>query len=370
MAANSYQNTFEDHTTESIQDTFHFDSNQFLIPDEGEGAPLDYEDLFSMLNQPAAQGSWGSSGIEHPIQSTGSEVVIASSSVPQAASSPPLQSQQQQQHKQQVQRSVFKSSRDITFKRSRDGGSGRSKQHQLKELEALAAKKNEDLERLMQENDELKFRSQILEKVVQMREYQLKVLRGPPQGRPQFWGVLSTAGTQHYDAAAAGAASADVGQEARCATAGMMWQCPNAAAAAPALCGNGIPPASMAIKMASCGCLLPCSEWSLSVEDRERFRSLGKAQLMEGWKHFLSEVSVPLLVFESNDEDERAAACIRELALEATHMFKHASLLAPDTVMVASQAGCESKTSPQTNWVKHLMDREQGDHLCLLLSSS
>ncbi len=52
---------------------------------------------------------------------------------------------------------------------NRCGRCGRCLQNQLKELEALAAEKSQHLERLVQENNELKFRSHILEKVVQVR---------------------------------------------------------------------------------------------------------------------------------------------------------------------------------------------------------
>lgn len=84
-----------------------------------------------------------------------------------------------------------------------------------------------------------------------------------------------------------------------------------------------------------------------------RFRSVTKTQLADGWKHFLSEVAVPLLALESNGQDEQAAIHIRQLSGEATYLMKHAGLLAPDTFMVVSQV-C-------IIWVKE----GRGRYLCL-----
>jgi hypothetical protein len=70
-----------------------------------------------------------------------------------------------------------------------------------------------------------------------------------------------------------------------------------------------------------------------------RFRSVTKTQILEGWKHFLSEVAVPLLALETNSEDEQAAARIRQLAAEASHLMKYSGMFAPDTYMVAAQVG-------------------------------
>ncbi|GLC35202.1 hypothetical protein PLESTM_000290400 [Pleodorina starrii] len=319
--------TFDGFTQASIQDTFHFDTNQFLIPVDGECAPFDYDDLFSLLNQPAnnpiPSNGGGSSEEAPPQRSADSDGWAASPAPAPAVTSAPLR----QPSEPHPEPKPSKASRDLTSKR----------QLQVKELEALAAKKVEDLERLQQENSRLKFQSQILEKVVQMREQQLKIMRGQPEDLPQYWGCRAH---QPLDGAAATSSAAAAGAGA----------CPRAAAgeASGGHCGGGGGVSAVAeVRMASAGCLLASSRGgvslSLSAEDRERFRSLGKSQLMDGWKHFLSEVAVPLLALESNGEDEQAAARIRQLATEATHLFKHASLLAPDTVMKVSQTHLETE---------------------------
>ncbi|EFJ51261.1 hypothetical protein VOLCADRAFT_120496 [Volvox carteri f. nagariensis] len=399
----------------AIQDTFHFDTNQFLTPVDGDNALLDYDDLFSMLQQPDAQGSGGSSGSAFP--SAGSDGWAGPPIPVQPVAATPGQYPKPQQLKQpqpQISKQV-KPSRDATSKRSRDAVSGKSKQHQMKDLEAIAAKKSQDLKRLMLENQELKFRSQILEKVIQMRDYQLKVMRGLPEDLPQYWGAGKPAatttttttttttqapagkpppvsaatqapaaaapGTPPQEAPAPGGVGVGVGIGGTRGGAGgcsgggggASWSggattaetaAPAPAAAAVAAAGvsdsnehgnggNGGYTAVEALRMSSCSCLLRASGGHLSAADRERFRSLQKGQLMAGWKHYLSEVAVPLLALESNGQDERAAASVLQLAGEATHMLKHASLLAPDTLMVVTQTHLETEvlTAPDpSHW--------------------
>lgn len=70
-----------------------------------------------------------------------------------------------------------------------------------------------------------------------------------------------------------------------------------------------------------------------------RFRNLGKGQLIESWKNFLSDVAVPLLALETDPRDEAAAAQLAAAAAQAAYLIKGASLLAPDTLATAMQVG-------------------------------
>lgn len=107
-----------------IQDAFHFDTNQFLVPEDGESALLDYDDLFSLLNQPAEPGGGGSNGGEPPAHITDSDGFAASAAPPQATPGPARQSILTAQ---QLEPKALKSSRDLISKRSRDGSTARSK---------------------------------------------------------------------------------------------------------------------------------------------------------------------------------------------------------------------------------------------------
>ncbi|KXZ45487.1 hypothetical protein GPECTOR_54g228 [Gonium pectorale] len=264
----------------SVFDALHLNNNNFLKPDgSGELPPIDYEDLLSLF----AEGA-----VQFP------------------APSQPVS---------QAKRTDVKSVRDAS-KRVRD--TTKNKTEQLKELEALAAEKGAELERLAAENANMKFKQRLLERVVQMQDHQLKLMRGTGEELPQPW----------CDAQARSAAATTCAADSsRC---GMPYHAGGLTAAA-------------AVRVMTPGCLLASPDVTLPPLDRERFRSLGKSKLLEGWKHFLSEVSAPLLSLETNPEDEEAAGRLRQLAAEATFMFKHASLLAPDTVMLATETNLETE---------------------------
>ena len=133
MAALGYVGAFEGATLASIQETFHFDTNQFLAPDDGECPPLDYDELFSILRAPVAVGSGQSSGDALPLQSSNSGGGVASpapvfskaTSASQAAAVGP--SAKPHAAAAQPTQAESKSAKDASFKRVRSTNNGKNK---------------------------------------------------------------------------------------------------------------------------------------------------------------------------------------------------------------------------------------------------
>ncbi|KAG2454024.1 hypothetical protein HYH02_001065 [Chlamydomonas schloesseri] len=380
---------------------FHFESNPFL--NEGGASAVDFADLFRLLkddggagglehlgtagngidipqgsdglaDSPASSTAWVASptpaGAPLPVAPGGDTASLVPPAFAPAAGAP---------SGRQAARSDTKAATD-TAKRSREAAQApKSKQHQLKELEALAAQKQEEMERLLRTNSELKFRHAILERVVHMRDHQLKVMRGNatggavvgpgstvPWAQPQSGttscsggasgGVCSgggVPGTPQDSAASDGCGNSAVGAGAGAGAAAGAEACTGAGMAQDGGCGaagvagngNGSGSAVELVRGRGCGTLLAPAAGPLPDAERERFRGLGKGMLVESWKNYLSDVAVPLLALESDPRDEAAAAALAQSAAQAAYLLKHASLLAPDTLAAAMQTHLETETS-------------------------
>lgn len=216
-------------------------------------------------------------------------------------------------------------------KRVRDNNS--NKQAKLKELETIAAQKAEEMARLLQQNQDLKFKHSILEKVVALRTNQLNVLRSghgdpaPLPPPPTLSGVDS--GCPSSAASAAG----------------------NAAAAAagprhPPPVPGGLPPGQVAagvrLPLDRCASGVPHYVRSMPPVDKEKYRSMGKLQVLEAWKHFLSDASQAMLALEANPEDDEAASVMQQAVAEVVSLLRYCSLLAPDTYLAVMQTHLET----------------------------
>eukprot|EP00198_Chlamydomonas_reinhardtii_P005343 XP_001694679.1 predicted protein [Chlamydomonas reinhardtii] len=204
-----------------------------------------------------------------------------------------------------------------------------AQQNQLKELEALAAQKAEEVERLLRQNSELKFRHSILQKVVNMRDHQLKVMRGPGSGAfggPGYtvpWGGAN--GAQQQQPAAPSCSGASGTNGGVCGGGGG---------------GSGGAPGTPQNPAASDG----CGTWAAGEAAGEvAGAGAGPDGGCKSWKNFLSDVAVPLLALETDPRDEAAAAQLAAAAAQAAYLIKGASLLAPDTLATAMQIHLESE---------------------------
>ncbi|GFR45259.1 hypothetical protein Agub_g6365 [Astrephomene gubernaculifera] len=384
------------HNAAAIQQAFNFNTNNFLLP-VGDEHALDYDDLFAFLTDGGS-----SSGVAVSDRAPDSGDVVAQPALTERSpvlshQLPPVPAQHRAEAPNpQPKKADTKANRDAVSKRVRgDANTSKNKQqNQVKELEALAAQKIADLERLVRENNELKYRQELLEKVVQLRDCQLRVLRGQHE-LPMPWctaqneacsqlaeaGPCQPAGSSGSSTSSGGCGSGrsvaaalrvpgaaclltspcvklppvDRERRERC-RAGLKSKLGNVSHKGhfwPRLGGGAR--GGKAAAVCAAGCYpLPATQGAVEAAMRYptqapsypiylRFRSMGKLQLMEGWKHFLSEVATPLLALECNPADEAAAVQLRQLAAEATYLFKHTSFFAPDTFMMAQQTHLETE---------------------------
>ncbi|KAG2499568.1 hypothetical protein HYH03_002513 [Edaphochlamys debaryana] len=318
-----------------------------------DGSEVNYAELFSLLEGDAYMGdedaAAATSSGSHPISpqgSAGSPLVVPASTpippllpVPAPSTTGPAPSSKRTsrggQRAADRDRDTARDTGVDTSKRTREGGATAAakggKQAQVKELEAIAAQKSADLERLQRENEELKFKQKLLEKVVVVRDHQLKVMKGHLELLPQPWCNQQQPGVS---ACSAGGLCRGSGTD-----------------------GSGPLSAAEQIRTQPGACLFGSADVVLPDVNVEMFRTLGKQQLIDGWKHFLSEVSIPLLALETNSDDEAAASKLRQLAAEVSFMLKHASLLAPDTMMVAMQTHLETMelAAPEPEHWRHVL---------------
>ncbi|KAG2432462.1 hypothetical protein HXX76_008807 [Chlamydomonas incerta] len=358
---------------------FHFDTNPFL--NEGGASAIDFQDLFRLLKEDGGAEGLEAAGLDCPQGSDGLADSPASSTgwvaSPTPAGAAPVPAAPAASlvptavartaaapSARQAARNDTKAATDTT-KRSREAAQGpKNKQHQLKELEELAAQKKEEMERLLRQNSELKFRHAILQKVVNMRDHQLKVMRGHANGPLGAgltvpWGGATAAQPQPATASCSDA-SGTGGGVCGGGTPGTPQDLPASDGCGPSPAGAGAAPAGVTpdgscgrldgggsaaelVRSTGCGQLLAPAAAPLPDAERERFRNLGKGQLIEGWKNYLSDVAVPLLALETDPGDEAAAAALARSAAAAAYLLKFSSLLAPDTLAMAMQTHLETE---------------------------
>ncbi|KAG2493142.1 hypothetical protein HYH03_008566 [Edaphochlamys debaryana] len=212
----------------------------------------------------------------------------------------------------------------------------------LKQLEEVAAQKERDIELLEQQNEALRFRKRVLEKVLSVRDHQLSVMRRLRKDAPQLPaapaasagpdgnGAASVSGIGSGSGSGSGPSPAEQRHGAHGGTAGAQ----TAPAPGPGCQGAASCP-TVQVREGTVASVIGALSNAVGEADAERFRSMGKVEFLEGWKAFTAEVTRPLLALDSDPSDQAAAEALRGLVRDGSFLFKHTSLLAPDTIMGA-----------------------------------